>query len=146
MQFTVKLFSYVHYKATFPLSHKHSELLVLFWLNVLLMHPCVDLQPCNLADCCHSLWSGLVQPRWRSDRIRLDTSPCCRSYAGDWTNCRLHLRHGRWNRSSYWCGIHTWQVKVEERLREKRVCSFSWYLCSRTLKPDERDVCVSYSS
>lgn len=96
---------------------------LLVWVNVLFMCPCGHLQPCYWAGCCHSRWSNLVQLRWRSDHIQWDTSPSGHySCAGARTSCGLYPGHSRWNRSSYWCGSHTWQWEVErDRLKSPQV-------------------------
>lgn len=74
----------------------------------------VPLQLSYQVGCCRSLWSGLALLRWRSDRIQWDTSPFGhRSYAGVQISCGWHLGHGRWSRSSWWCGSRTWQRGVD---------------------------------
>lgn len=88
---------------------------------------CVHLQPCYWAGCCRSRWSSLGQRRLRSDHIQWDMIPSRHCNCADaQTSCGSHPGHGRWNRSSYWCGNHTWQWGAEGDGVIK-VSSFSLY-------------------
>lgn len=80
--------------------------------------PCVHLQLCYWADCCHSRWSSLLQLRLRSDHIWPDRSPSgYYSCASAQTSSGLYSGHDRRNMNSYWCGSHTWQREKEDRDR-----------------------------